>query len=969
MKFDVNHLDNKWQTYWEKNATYRAENHSDKPKYYVLDMFPYPSGAGLHVGHPLGYIASDIYSRYKRQSGFNVLHPMGFDAFGLPAEQYAIDTGVHPSESTAVNISRYKEQMKKLALSFDWEREINTSDPGYYKWTQWLIGQFFHHYYDTRADSAKPISALEAHLTANGTEGLEAASGEPVSISAEEFRALDPKGKSDFLMNYRLAYRKVSLVNWCEALGSVLANDEVKDGKSERGGHPVEQRPMVQWSLRITAYAERLLSGLDTVDFSEGLKAQQTNWIGKSTGALAHFDIEGHEEQLDIYTTRPDTIFGTTFMVLAPEHELVDRITTDDQRSEIEAYGKYVGGRSELERQQDVKTVSGAFTGAYCINPLNGARVPIYIAEYVLKDYGTGAIMAVPSDDDRDRRFAEKFGIEIIDVVDKSDYPGATLKDKLGVLINSGFLDGMEVPEAIEAATRKLEEEGRGRKEINYRIRDLVFSRQRYWGEPWPVIYDEHDVPHFQEVTELPVTLPPMDDFRSVGGRAPLERAEDWVNTPAGRRETDTMPATAGSNWYYLRYMDPNNPGEFAGPDAVNYWREVDLYVGGAEHAVSHILYSRLCHKMLFDLGKVPTREPYKKLLNQGMIGAPITYIHLGILLTEDGQRHPVWVGSDLPEGTPLEVEGLGKGHLVLDESTGTRKVPLRLTEETSVNNEPKFRLYRSSVDAVQEDSAQDAAYFRTILNQGSKFVWALDREGREFIELSFQMGKMSKSKYNVINPDDICNRYGTDCFRMYEMFLGPIDQAKPWSISGIDGVYRFLRRFWNLYVGDNDQLNVSDEAATKEEMKVLHTLIKKVTEDIEKLSFNTCVSAFMVATNDLIKLNCNKRAVLEPMSRLIAPFAPHVGEEFFAALGGSGSVHHAAWPQVEEKWLVEDSITYPIAFNGKTRLTLDFPREATKADIEAGARASTQVQGYLEGKSVRKVIVVPGRMVNFVVA
>ena len=605
MKFDVQSIDQKWQQYWEEHGTYRAENDSTKPKYYVLDMFPYPSGAGLHVGHPLGYIASDIYSRYKRQSGFNVLHPMGFDAFGLPAEQYAIDTGVHPSESTATNIARYREQMKALALSFDWEREINTSDPGYYKWTQWLIGQFFDHYYDRTEDRPRPIDELVAHLEAKGTAGLHAAQTSELSLSAAEFRALGPKERSDVLMNYRLAYRSVSTVNWCEALGSVLANDEVKDGRSERGNHPVEQRPMVQWSLRITAYAERLLQDLELVDYSEGLRAQQTNWIGKSTGALAHFDIAGHDARLDIYTTRPDTIFGTTFMVLAPEHDLVAQITTDEQRAEIDAYLSYVGGRSELERQQDVKTVSGAFTGAYCINPLNGARVPIYIAEYVLKDYGTGAIMAVPSDDERDRRFAEKFGIDIIDVVDKSKYPGATLKDKVGVIINSDFLNGMEVPEAIVAATARLAELGRGREDVNYRIRDLVFSRQRYWGEPWPVVYDEHDVPHYLDTDQLPVTLPEMADFRSVGGRAPLERATEWVDTPAGRRETDTMPATAGSNWYYLRYMDPHNPEAFAGPEAVNYWRDVDLYVGGAEHAVSHILYSRLCHKLLFDLGKV----------------------------------------------------------------------------------------------------------------------------------------------------------------------------------------------------------------------------------------------------------------------------------------------------------------------------------------------------------------------------
>ncbi len=967
MKFDVQALDQKWQQYWKAHKTYATGGDTSRPKYYVLDMFPYPSGSGLHVGHPLGYIGSDIVARYKRQRGFNVLHPMGFDSFGLPAEQYAIDTGVHPSESTAVNTARYREQMDTLGLGFDWDRSVNTSDPNYFKWTQWIIGQVFEHWYDQAEDRARPIAELVAHLQAYGTENLQAAETEALDVSAQDFRQLDEKQRSDLLMNYRLAFRSVSYVNWCEALGTVLANDEVKDGRSERGNHPVEQRPMLQWSLRITAYAERLLAGLETVDYSEGLKAQQVNWIGKSTGTLIHFDIEGHDERLDIFTTRPDTIFGATFMVIAPELDLVLRLTTPAQRSEIDDYLAYVGRRSELDRMSEHQ-VTGAFTGAYAIHPLNGARVPIYIAEYVLKDYGTGAIMAVPSDDDRDKRFAEKFGIEVIDVVDKRDYPGATLKDKLGKLVNSDFLNGTEVPEAIAAATDRIEELGRGEKQINYRIRDLVFSRQRYWGEPWPIIYDAHDVPRLVPEGQLPVTLPEMEDFRAVSGASPLERAEDWVNTPDGRRETDTMPATAGSNWYYLRYMNPDNDKAFVSKEAVDYWQDVDLYVGGAEHAVSHILYSRLIHKFLFDIGKVPTQEPYKKLLNQGMIGGPISYIHLGLLLSEDGQRHPLWISSDVAEGTPLEVAGVGSGYLVLDESTGTRLTPLRFVTETSVNNETSFRLYHSAVAEAQQMEHQDAAYFRTILQQAGAFAWKVDKEGRQYLELSVEQGKMSKRKYNAVNPDDICARYGADCFRMYEMFLGPIDQAKPWSVSGIDGVYRFLRRFWNLYIGSGDQLSVSDEAATKEEMKVLHTLIKKVTEDIEMLSFNTCVSAFMIATNDLLKLRCNKREVLEPAVRLIAPFAPHLAEELHLALGGEGSVHHAAWPAVDEQYLIEEQLTYPIAFNGKTRLTLNFPTEATQAEVEQGARADTQVQGYLAGKAIRKVIVVPGRMVNFVV-
>ena len=969
MKFDVQAIDARWQHYWKEHETYKTSTDTDKPKYYVLDMFPYPSGAGLHVGHPLGYIGSDIVARTKRQQGYNVLHPMGFDSFGLPAEQYAIDTGVHPSESTAVNVERYKEQMQRLGLSYDWSRAVNTSDPNYYKWTQWIIGQVFEHWYDNTVDKARPISELRDYLAEHGTVDLNAAQGEQLNLTAHAWAEMSAKEQSDVLMNYRLAFRSVSYVNWCEALGTVLANDEVKDGRSERGNHPVVQKPMLQWSLRITAYADRLLEGLDRVDYSDGLKAQQRNWIGRSTGAQAFFDIADHDgKQLEVFTTRPDTIFGTTFMVVAPEHDLVGELTTEEQEKEIADYQAYVGSRSEIDRQQETK-VTGAFTGSYCINPFTDKRVPIYISEYVLKDYGTGAIMAVPSDDERDQRFAEKFGIEIIDVIDKSGYPGASLKDKVGILINSDFLNGLEVPAAILAATQRLEEMGRGKQQVNFRIRDLIFSRQRYWGEPWPIVYGDDDVPELVPQSELPVELPPMADFRAVAGVSPLERAEDWNTTATGRRETDTMPATAGSNWYYLRYMDPDNNDAFVDRGVVDYWRDVDLYVGGAEHAVSHILYSRLIHKFLYDLGHVPTDEPYKKLLNQGMIGAPIVNVHLGLLLTEDGQRHPVWVGAHAAEGQKLTVEGLGEGTLLFDESTGYRKVPLRMVEETSVNNEPSYRIYKDAIDKLAADEAQDAAYFRTVIQQGNAFVWEPDREGRQFIELSYQMGKMSKSKYNVINPDDLRERYGTDCFRMYEMFLGPIDQAKPWSVSGIDGVYRFLRRFWNLYVGNGDQLTVTDTEPTKAEMKVLHTLIKKVTEDIDKLSFNTCISAFMVATNDLGKAKCNKRVVLEPMVRVIAPFAPHIAEELFAALGGEGSVHHAPFPEVEEKWLVEDSHTYPIAFNGKTRFTLDFPAGASKQEIEELAKTDDQVAAQLEGKTVRKVIVVPGRMINFVVA
>ncbi len=973
MSFKPRELDRKWQEIWQKNGTYKTSNDTSRPKCYVLDMFPYPSGSGLHVGHPLGYIASDIYARFKRQRGFNVLHPMGFDAFGLPAEQYAIDTGVHPSVSTKINTERYQEQMLRLGLSFDWDRAVNTSDPNYYKWTQWLIGLFFEHWYDNSQQKPRPIAELLAHLTQQGTEGLSVAQTEPLSLTAEAFRAMSAKEQSDVLMNYRLAFRARTYVNWCEALGTVLANDEVKDGRSERGNHPVEQRAMEQWSLRITAYAERLLQDLAKVNFSEGLKAQQTNWIGKSTGALVHFDIDGHDAQLDVFTTRPDTIFGVTFMVVAPEHELLEALTTPEQAKEIADYQAYVARRSERDRVADVEKVTGAFTGSYCINPINDEKVPIYISEYVLKDYGTGAIMAVPSDDERDKRFATKFGIPIIDVVDKSKYPGATLKDKVGIIINSGFMNGMEVPEAIEAAIQRIEALGRGKRQVNYRIRDLVFSRQRYWGEPWPIVYDQNDVPSLVPKEALPVTLPPMEDFRSVAGKSPLDRATDWVDSPYGRRETDTMPATAGSNWYYLRYMDPHNTTAFVGQDAVNYWQDVDLYVGGAEHAVSHILYSRLSHKFLYDLDLVPTSEPYKKLLNQGMIGGPISYIHLAVLELGNGQQHPVWVGCQYSLGDSLRHPSLGQGHLVEHELSGKRLTPLRFTEETSVDNQASFRLYRSQLDEAMVLDHPDAAYFRSILEQSQYFCWEEDKEGRQYLELSFEQGKMSKRKYNAVNPDDICDRYGADCFRMYEMFLGPIEQGKPWSTSGIDGVYRFLRKFWNFFFEgrEEEQTSVSlEEQSTlsKEEMKVLHTLIQKVTNDIEQLSHNTCVSAFMVAANELTKLKCRKRSVLEPMVVLIAPFAPHIAEELWHLLGHSNSVHHQPWPVLEEKWLVEDSFTYPVAFNGKTRFTMDLSADLDQKAVEEAALAHPQTQNYLEGKSIRKVIVVPKRMVNIVI-
>ena len=951
--YNPREIEKKWRKYWVDNKVYKVTNDSDQPKFYVLDMFPYPSGAGLHVGHPLGYIASDIFARYKRMKGFNVLHPMGYDAFGLPSEQYAIQTGIHPTEATRQNIARYRQQLDNIGLSFDWDREVQTCDPNYYKWTQWIFIQIFQHYYCKDSKKAQPIADLVATFEKEGNVNVNAATSQEAKFSADQWKVMTPKQKDEVLMNYRLGYQKVGFVNWCEALGTVLANDEVKDGVSERGGHPVEKKPMMQWSLRITAYAERLLGDLDDLEWSDSLKAMQKNWIGRSEGAQAFFNVQDTDEQIEIFTTRPDTIYGATFMVLAPEHPLVDKLTTEENKTKVVEYKKYVNSRSERERMADVKEVTGAFTGAYAFNPITGKELPIWISEYVLLDYGTGAIMAVPSDDERDKSFAEKFDLPIIDVVDKSKYPNATLHDKVGVMINSGFLDGMEVPEAIKAANQKIEDMGIGKRRINYKLRDANFSRQRYWGEPYPILFDKDGVAHAVPENELPVQLPILDDFKpTADGQSPLAKAEDWVNEKEGfRRETDTMPGYAGSSWYFLRYMDANNNNEFASKEAMNYWKEVDLYVGGTEHAVGHLMYSRFWHKFLYDKGMVPTTEPFKKLINQGMIQGVIEYIYLK-KDKENGKSQ--FYCADM-------VKEMGAGNFA--------KIPVH-------------------VDFVQEYGSP-----KSFLNRESiqKFVaWRPDYADAEFIcgnctynpsnppndgkdcnlVTKSEVGKMSKRYFNVVNPDDVIERYGSDCFRMYEMFLGPIEQGKPWDTKGIDGVSKFLRKFWSLYHDDNNVFTISNEAATKDEMKILHTAIKKVNDDIERFSFNTCVAAFMVATNELKKIKCNKRAILEPLAQLIAPFGPHIAEDLWAKFGNHDngiSVHKVAFPQADESYLKEDSITYPICVNGKKRAEMAFASDASKEDMEAGAKALEAIQQHIEGKTIRKVIVVPQRMINIV--
>ncbi len=952
MDYKPRDIEIKWRKYWEENGVYKVDNQSDKPKYYVLDMFPYPSGAGLHVGHPLGYIASDIYARYKTLKGFNVLHPMGFDAFGLPAEEYALQTGIHPAVSTDENMARYREQLSNLGFSFDWSREVYTCDPKYYKWTQWIFTMLFDHYFDQSSNSAKAISDLETQFAAEGNAKVKAATTQEATFSAADWKAFSRKEKAEILMNYRLAYRKIGYVNWCEELGTVLANDQVKDGVSERGGYPVIQKAMTQWYLRITAYADRLLYDLDDIDWSDALKTMQRNWIGRSEGASIHFEVVGSDEKIEVFTTRPDTIFGATYMVLAPEHDLVAKLTTPEQQQAVDDYLSYVNARSEIERMAE-KKVTGAFIGAYATNPFTNTQIPIWIGEYVLKDYGTGAIMAVPSDDERDKTFATKFELPIIDVVDKSKYPGATLHDKVGVIINSGFMNGMEVPEAITAACAKVEELGIGKARVNYKMRDANFSRQRYWGEPFPVKYDSEDIAHMIPVEDLPVELPDTDDFKpGKGGQSPLSRLQDWVNAEEGFvRETDTMPAVAGSSWYYLRYMDPNNGDEFVSQDAVNYWESVDLYVGGSEHAVAHLMYARFWHKFLHDKGLLPTNEPFKKLINQGMIQGVIEFIFLEKGAEGDQKR---FVTADMAAA---------------EADKEFAKIPVHV-DFVSNYGSPKSYLNKEGIEKfITWRPEYSDAIFESESGTYQKGAVSLKDGAEELVMTTLsEVGKMSKSKFNVINPDQVIDRYGTDCFRMYEMFLGPIEQSKPWDTKGIDGVSRFLRKFWALFFDQQGNFQLSDEAPSKEELKSLHTAIKKVNEDIERFNFNTCISAFMVASNELGKLKCNKRDILEPLIILLAPFGPHIAEELWHLSGKEGSVHHATYPVFDEAHLVEDSVTYPIAINGKTRATAEFPADASREELEKAAVDVEGIQKYTEGKTIRKIIVVPGRMINIVV-
>ncbi|MBO7307671.1 MAG: leucine--tRNA ligase [Alistipes sp.] len=918
MEYNFKAIEQKWQQRWSQDGTYRVEVDPSRPKFYVLDMFPYPSGAGLHVGHPLGYIASDIYSRYKRQKGFNVLHPMGYDAFGLPAEQYAIQTGQHPAITTEENIARYRSQLDKIGFSFDWNREVRTCEPEYYHWTQWAFIEMFEHWYNNKTQKAEPISELVKHFEANGTEGLDAAQTAALSFTAAEWGAMSEAEKEQTLQNYRLAFRADTMVNWCPALGTVLANDEVKEGLSVRGGHPVEQKRMKQWLLRVTAYAQRMLDGLEKLEWSESLKEIQRNWIGRSVGAQVFFDVAGMDRKLEIFTTRPDTIYGVTFMVIAPEHEWVAELTTDENREAVEAYIAETKRRSERERIADTKRVSGVKTGSYAINPFTGREIPIYISDYVLSGYGTGAIMAVPAHDSRDYAFARHFGLEIIPVVEGGNLEVESYDAKEGKLINSEIINGMDVKEAIQFMFEEVERRGLGKKLINYRLRDAIFSRQRYWGEPFPIYYKD-DIAYALDKSKLPLTLPAIKDFGPTAeGEPPLARVSDWANEEGHPFELSTMPGFAGSSAYYLRYMDPHNHEGLVSKEANEYWRNVDLYVGGIEHATGHLMYSRFWNMFLYDLGYVCESEPFKKLVNQGMIQGRSNFVYRIV-------------------GTNKFVSlGLKKEY-----DTQEIHVDVNIVKNDILDLEA-FKAWRPEF--------HDAEF---VLEDG-KYVcgWAIE--------------KMSKSMFNVVNPDYIVEQYGADTLRMYEMFLGPLEQSKPWDTNGIDGVHKFLRRLWGKFFSRDGQLLVNDEKATAAELKTLHKTIKKISEDIENFSFNTSVAAFMICLNELG--DCSKREILEPLTALIAPFAPHIAEELWhEALGKTTTVCDAEFPVFNAEYLVENSFEYPVMINGKLRFKQEYALNLDQDAIAKDIVTTEGAQKWLEGKAPKKIIVVKGKIINIV--
>lgn len=922
MEYNHKEIEKKWQLYWKENKTYKVDVNKDKPKYYVLDMFPYPSGAGLHVGHPLGYIASDIYSRYKRLCGFNVLHPMGYDAYGLPAEQYAIQTGQHPEVTTVNNINRYREQLDKIGFCYDWSREIRTCDPDYYKWTQWTFMKMFNSYYDLKENKACCIDKLTEHFEKYGTDGVQAASNENLKFTAEEWNKMSEKEKSDVLMNYRIAYRGKTMVNWCPKLGTVLANDEVSEGVSIRGGYPVEQKIMNQWCLRVSAYAQRLLEGLDKIDWTDSLKETQKNWIGRSEGAEMKFKVDGKDLNLEIFTTRADTVFGVTFMVLAPESEYVEMVVSDDQKENVNKYLEEVKHKTERERLID-KQVTGVFSGSYAVNPLTGKNVPIWISDYVLAGYGTGAIMAVPAHDSRDYAFARKFDLPIIPLIEGCDVSKESFDAKEGKMINSSNgelnLNGLEVKEAIAATKKYIEEKGIGKVKVNYRLRDAIFSRQRYWGEPFPVYYKE-GIPYVLDEKELPLKLPEVDKFLPTeSGEPPLGRAENWKTKEGYPYELCTMPGFAGSSAYYLRYMDPHNDNALVSKEADEYWRNVDLYIGGTEHATGHLIYSRFWNKFLYDYNLVCEDEPFKKLINQGMIQGRSNFVYR----IKDTNTFVSYNLKNQYETTPIHVDVNIVSNDVLDIE--------------------KFKAWRPEFENAE------------FILENDKYVcgWAVE--------------KMSKSMFNVVNPDDIVESYGADTLRLYEMFLGPLEQSKPWDTNGIDGVNRFIKKMWNLFY-KGDELIVDGEKPSAEALKSIHKLIKKVTWDIEHFSYNTSISAFMICVNELTSMKCRSKEVLSDLVVLIAPFAPHIAEELWHALGNETTVCDAKWPIFNEAYLVETTATYAVSFNGKTRFSMQVPADTDRNEVERLALSNPNAEKWIEGKTPKKVIVVPNKIVNIVI-
>ncbi|WP_203294679.1 leucine--tRNA ligase [Luteirhabdus pelagi] len=987
-KYEFNSIEKKWQQYWAEHNTFAAQNESEKPKYYVLDMFPYPSGAGLHVGHPLGYIASDIYARYKRHKGFNVLHPMGYDSFGLPAEQYAIQTGQHPRKTTKENIARYRQQLDTIGFSFDWNREVRTSSPKYYRWTQWIFMQLFESWYDYNADKARPISELISIFSSEGNTSVNAACDAEVSdFSSEEWNGFSEEEKQQILLQYRLTYLAETEVNWCPALGTVLANDEIVNGVSERGGHPVVRKKMKQWSMRITAYAQRLLDGLDKIDWPQPLKDSQTNWIGRSEGASVTFNVKDYDASIEVFTTRPDTIFGVSFMTLAPEHPLVSKITTDAQKEKIEAYVEATAKRSERERMADVKTISGEFTGAYAEHPFTKEPIPIWIGDYVLASYGTGAVMAVPAGDQRDHDFARHFDIPIPDIFEGVDISEEAYADKDSTpLMNSDFLNGLSYNEAVNKAIEALEQQGAGKGKINYRLRDAVFSRQRYWGEPFPVYY-KNGLPQLIDAKHLPLTLPEVSAYLPTeDGQPPLGRADKWAwdteknevvenskidDEKVFPLELNTMPGWAGSSCYLFRYMDPNNEEQLAGEEALRYWQNVDLYLGGSEHATGHLLYSRFWTKFLYDRKVLPVDEPFKKLINQGMILGESAFVQKvsAVVRDENSSTEPfeVFVSSSLAEKANNKFSKPGVQEF--EDAFSYIQMNLKRIKERKnvrdINMNNQVHSY-SDISYVINNNELDIEGFKKWRSEFSNAEFITEKDGT--FKVTREVEKMSKSKYNVVNPDDICEQYGADTLRMYEMFLGPIEQAKPWNTAGITGVHSFLKKLWKLYHGgENGSFQVSDDAADKESLKTLHKTIKKVEEDIENFSFNTSVSTFMIAVNELSAQNCNQREILEPLAILISPYAPHIAEELWEKLGHNGSISKVAFPKFEEKHLVESSKEYPISFNGKMRFTMELPLDMSKDDIEAAVMAHEKTEQYLEGRTPKRVIVVPGKIVNIV--